>query len=330
MGKISTKQLFENYYEANRGTNKEIQMRYIEKPELYAYEMEIGKELVDLNVDELLDLIDKILNTKYGNDVKYILAPQSYDRVASLFRTLFNFYIETTDIIRNPFVDKRMSSKEAMKRFSAGKEVLRYDYVQKVINQLHADLEPDRADYVELIILLYYCGFDRTEDILEVKEGMIDHKNKVAMLPGRRIQLNDRCYTLLEKFHNMRQIEGWRNYLIVPYRNSYFRFIVQKNKADTFDDRSIEEMRNNINGKLAVHVNSKYNGIILNYRNLYWLGFFDYLVKKYGEEKTTEIITSTRSHEDSAIIMAAAREYGVRQDNTTYIRKFLYPYVKIK
>lgn len=329
MGKISTRQLFDLYYKENQGTNRELQMHYLDKPELYAYEMEIGKELIDMDVDELMELIDRILNSRRGSTVKYIFAPQSYDRVASMFRTLFQFYIDNVELIRNPFLDKRMSSKEAMKRFSADKDILRFEQVQDVILRLHVDLEPDRADYTELIILLYYCGFDSTDDILNFKEGMLDHKNKAVLLPGRRIQLNDRCYALLEKFHNMTEISGWRTYLVVPYRNSYFRFFVQKNKADELDERSPEEMRNIINRTLAINVNAKYDGIMLNYRNLYWLGFFDWLVGKFGEQRATEIITSVRNKNDTAILSSAAREYGVRQSSTSYFRKFLYPYVKL-
>lgn len=330
MGKISTRELFDRYYQENEGTHAVIAMKSIDKPELYTYEMNIGKELVDMNVDELLDLIDILINTKNGDKVSYIVAPQSYDRTASAFRTLFNFYIDNVEVIRNPLNDKRMRSKEAMRRFSEGKDVLRFDYVQKIIMRLHADLEPDRADYVELILLLYYCGFDKTEDILAVKENMIDHRNKIIMLPGRRVQLNDRCYNLLTKFNQMYEMNGWRDYLVVSYHGSYFKFFVQKSKADTIDERPVSVMRDRINRVISEEITRRYGGVVLNYRNLYWLGFFDYLVKKHGEKRATEIISSFRNIEDSEILMTSAREYGVRIESVAEVRKYLYPYIKLQ
>lgn len=330
MGKISTRELFDSYYEANEGTHAVISMKSIDKPDLYEYEQKIGKEIVDMDVDELLDLIDVLINTKNGKGVSYIVAPQSYDRTASLFRTLFNFYIDNVEVIRNPLNDKRMKSKEAMRRYSESKDVLRFDYVQSIIMQLHADLEPDRADYVELILLLYYCGFDKTEDIVTVKENMVDHKNKIIMLPGRRVQLNDRCYNLLTKFYKMTELEGWRDYLVVSYRGSYFKFFVQKKRADDIDNRPVSVMRDRINRVISEEVTKRYGGVVLNYRNLYWLGFFDYLVSKYGEKKTTEIISSYRNIEDSELLMSSAREYGVRIENVAYVRKYLYPYIKLQ
>lgn len=329
MGKITTKELFDRYYAANAGTPAERSMRLVDKPELYQYEIEIGKELVDMNVDELLELIYRMINTRNGEQVEYLLSPQAYDKAASAFRVLFNFYIETVDIIRNPLTDKRMRSKEAMRKLSEGKQVLRYDYVQNIIMRLHADLEPDRADHVELIILLYYCGIDKTEDILAIKENMIDHKNKTIMFPGRIVQLNDRCYNLLVKFHNMHEINGWRDYLAVSYRGSYYKFFVQKNKADDIDSRPESVMRDKVNAELTKNITQKYGGIVLNYRNLYWLGFFDFLVNKFGEQRATEIITSYRNSVDSSELMAAAREYGVRVEQVASVRKYLYPYVKL-
>lgn len=329
MGKITTKELFERYYAENSGEPAERSMRLWDKPGLYQYEIEIGKELVDMNVDEILELINRLINTRNGEQVEYLLSPQSYDKAASALRVLFNFYIETVDVIRNPMTDKRLRTKEAMRKLSEGKQVLRYSYVQNVIMRLHADLEPDRADYVELVILLYYCGIDKTEDILAIKENMINHKNKTIMFPGRVVQLNDRCYNLLVKFHNMYELTGWRDYLVVSYRGSYYKFFVQKNKADDIDNRPESVMRDKINAELTKNITQKYGGIVLNYRNLYWLGFFDFLVKKFGEERTVEIITSYRNPTDSSELMAAAREYGVRIEQVASVRKYLYPYVKL-
>ena len=52
--------------------------------------------------------------------------------------------------------------------------------VEDIIKKLHKDRTPDRADYIELIILLYYSGFESAAEITELKEN--DIKELVHML----------------------------------------------------------------------------------------------------------------------------------------------------
>lgn len=327
MGKISTSELFQKYYAASSPSAANF-MKSIEKPDLYAYELEVGKELIDMNVDELFGLINALMNKRRGREISFIVSAQSYDRVASLLRTLFDFYIEHVEVIRNPLDDKKMRGKEALRRFAEKKEVISYELVQDIILRMHRDYEPDRADYAEMIILLYYCGFDDAEQIVTLQEKMIDHRNKTVMLPGRIVHLSDRCYSLLVKFHNQDVIEGWRNYHLCAYKGGYFKFVVRKASMDLIDERSIDAMCNLYNHYLAVYVNQKYD-VVLNYRTLYWLGFYDFMCRKVGAEETDDLIKSYRDTSASSTILSLAREYGVKYDNVTTIKKFLYPYVKI-
>ena len=65
MGKISTKELFDRYFESDDAKNSYIgkTRTNFEKPEFFEYEMKIGKEFVDMNTDELIGLIE-VLTTK--------------------------------------------------------------------------------------------------------------------------------------------------------------------------------------------------------------------------------------------------------------------------
>ena len=53
------------------------------------------------------------------------------------------------------------------------------------------------------------------------------------------------------------------------------------------------------------------------------LGFYDTLVKKYGEERTREIITSVRVSEDINALATVMNEYGLVIENMTYLRRNL-------
>lgn len=328
MGKISTKQLISRYFKSIEGTPAEKQRAIIDKTELYDYEEKIGKELIDMDVDDLFGLINELNNKKNGKDIPFMTAHYSFDHLTVLLRAIFNFYIDTVEPIKNPLYDKRMKGKEATKRLAQGKETLRFDYVQNIINKVHNDTTEDRADYVELIMLLYYSGFENAEEIATFKGSAINHRNRTVAMTGRTVQLTDRCYELLQKFEGIDELVEWRTYYLTTYRGGYFKFIVQEKQLAEFDDRDIRSICNMINRQISVYVNQPYNTKI-NFSILYWLGFYDSIVKKYGEEETNRMLLSFRNSDDVTKLMNCARDYGVKVDNISHLKRFLRPFVKV-
>ena len=328
MGKISTKQLISRYFKSIEGTPAEKQRAIIDKTELYDYEEKIGKELIDMDVDDLFGLINELNNKKNGKDIPFMTAHYSFDHLTVLLRAIFNFYIDTVEPIKNPLYDKRMKGKEATKRLAQGKETLRFDYVQSIINKVHNDTTEDRADYVELIMLLYYSGFENAEEIATFKGSAINHRNRTVAMTGRTVQLTDRCYELLQKFEGIDELVERRTYYLTTYRGGYFKFIVQEKQLDGFDDRDIRSICNMINRQISVYVNQPYNTKI-NFSILYWLGFYDSIVKKYGEEETNKMLLSFRNSDDVTKLMNCARDYGVKVDNISHLKRFLRPFVKV-
>ena len=305
MGKISTKQLINRYFKSIEGTPAEKQRAIIDKTELYDYEEKIGKELIDMDVDDLFGLINELNNKKNGKDIPFMTAHYSFDHLTVLLRAIFNFYIDTVEPIKNPLYDKRMKGKEATKRLAQGKETLRFDYVQSIINKVHNDTTEDRADYVELIMLLYYSGFENAEEIATFKGSAINHRNRTVAMTGRTVQLTDRCYELLQKFEGIDELVEWRTYYLITYRGGYFKFIVQEKQLAEFDDRDIRSICNMINRQISVYVNQPYNTKI-NFSILYWLGFYDSIVKKYGEKETNRMLLSFRNSDDVTKLMNCA------------------------
>lgn len=329
MGKISTPELLDKYFESVAGTSAAKVRSQIDKPELYEYEIKIGKELIDMDVDDLFGLIFELRNKRKGAEVSFLVSHSGFDQIATQLRAIFNYYIDNIELIRNPLNDKRMKGKEATKRLAEGREPFRWDIVAKIIKDLHKDFDTDKADYLELILLLFYNGFAKAEEIVRTTEDMVDHRSRSIRLPGRVVNLSDRCYELLTKFNSMETIEGWRgNFALASWNGSYFKFIVRPNKAYELSDRPITSMCDIINRYIANDINDRYNTKI-NYHILYMLGFYDYIVSKYGVEKTNQMITSYRNSDDVTNLFILAREYGVNIDNVSHLKRYLRPFIEV-
>ena len=328
MGKVTTKELLDGYYAELKGTPAASSRVNIDKPELYAYEEKIGKELIDMDVDDLFGLIIEMKQKRKGKDIPYMISHSSYDQLATILRSIFEWYIDNVTPIKNPFNDKRMKGKEATKRLAQGRMPFTKDIVDNVIRRLHQDKDEDNADYIELILLLFYCGFPKAEDIVLMQSVMIDHRNRAVRLQGRTVRLSERCYNLLEKFSDMEEIKGWRgDFVMASWHNSYFKFIIRPSSLEEIDDRPMTSMCDIINRAIANNVNDAY-GLKINYRNLYFLGFYDYIVSKYGEERTNEMLLSFRNTDDVQALMGAVREYGVEIDNISHLKRYLRPFVR--
>jgi integrase len=330
VGKISTKELLDGYFKSVEDTTVYSQKLrpILDKPALYEYEIEIGKELIDMDVDDLFGLIKKLTQSRNGKRVSFMTSHLSYDQIAVLLRGIFNYYIDTVEPIKNPLYDKRMRGAAAAKRLAEDTVPFTWDVVEDVIKKMHVDYPAERADYIEMLMLMYYCGFRDAEEVVSLKENMIDHRARTVDLPGRTVQLSNRLHKLLVKFQDITEISDWRTYSVVSYRGSYFKFIIRPNQVDSFDERPESNVRDMLNRVLANYVNNKYDTKI-NYSSLYWCGFYNYLVKLYGEKDTNYIINAVRDSEAVSKLMSAAKDYGVKcGDNVSHLKRYLRPFIK--
>lgn len=325
MKKLTTRELFDLYFQGE-GASYSYARCQIDKPELYAYEQKIGKELIDMDVDDLFGLIIEYGNTRKGQEIDYLTSHSSYDQIKTYLRYFFEWYIDNIKVIKNPFNDRRMKGGAAMERLVKGREPFTWSVVENVIRRVHQDEDELNADYVELIMLLYYEGFYKAAEIVDLKEQMIDFRNHTVRLPGKTLKLSDRCFSLLQKFHETYQVPAWRGiYLLESWRGSYFKFKIRPSHVDRINDRTKSMMGDQINSVLS-SVNDKYHEKI-NYHSLYFLGFYNFLVSKFGEEKTTGMLLSYRNSDDVAVLMGAAREYGVPVENVSHLKRYMWPYI---
>ena len=321
MAKIGTRELFDEYFQdKDESYLKKVRVQE-DRPEVYAYEKKIGKQLIDMNVDELFDMISTF-NTD-GFSISYT----SYDSIAVLYRKIFEYYIDNYELIRNPWNDKRMRGAAAYERLARDKTPVTWELVEAAIKEVYKVNEDDRAKYIECIIRLFYNGFEKAEEIVALKEDMIDFENSTVNLSGRVFHLDSRCMELLIYVHNMDTMKGWRgDYTMATWHDGYFKYPIRPSEQVAFETRPMGQIANLINRTISERLR-KGIGFDINYRMLYFLGFYDFLVEKFGKARTNEILTSHRVREDVADLTGAARLYGITNLTATQLKKIMRPYV---
>lgn len=336
MGKISTKEIMDGYYKSIEGTSMALQRATVDKPALYEYENIIGKELIDMDVDDLIGLIVHLKNTRKGKQIRFLITHSSIDNIVTVLRALFDWYIYNVEVIINPLNDKRMKGKALLESIAKNMEPFNWDYVKEIISLIHVDKESDYADYLELILLMFHDGFATAQEIIMLKEEQIDHRHHTAKLIGKTVNISDRCYELLMKFHDMEIMNSYHKpCFMLGWHGGFFKFPVMKKKEDEvydvqsrFNDRTLKEVSDIIPRLIMTHINDQYETKI-NYINLYYLGFYDYLVGKYGLERTQQILTSSRNSADINELMTSARMYGVTQENVSHLKRYLRPFIVV-
>ena len=329
MAKKTTKELMDEFFASHEGDTI-IRMRsQVDREELYEYEEKIGKQLIDMNVDELFEMI---MSFKANNrkNATFMVSHSSYAQISYLYRAIFNYYIDNIEVIRNPFNDPRMKGREANKRLAQNREALTWEFVQEIIGHVHRDFDQDKADYIECIIQLFYNGFANVDEIVNLTKDDVNTKNKTVRLNGRTRPLSDRCYEVLVMVHNMEILDGWRgDFLMASWHGNYFKYPIRPKNEYDFADKTAVEVGSILNRYLSENVNKKYD-TKFNYHNLFYLGFFDHIASKVGRERANELVTSYRSSEDAAELMEFANNYGVRIDNVSHLKRALQPYIDVE
>ena len=328
MGAMTTKELFDEFFASPEGKKYSFNRKATKEDQLYAFEMETGKELVDMTVDDFIKFLSNANFRRFELDSNIIPNRASLDFLISLYKKIINFYIDycaenNYPIIRNIFYDKRLSiGANLLIELSEGKERFSWTMVEDIIKKLHKDRTPDRADYIELIILLYYSGFESAAEITELKESDINHNSKTVYLQGRTVYLSDRCYFLLTKFNGKYEFDESVKFVFSSWENSYFKFLVSRARESDIDKRTSAHMCQYINAQLSKYVNAQY-GTQINGSNLYKLGFYDYLVKKYGEKEVNAILISNYDKERVQKLQQSAVEYGFKFSSISQLKRHM-------
>ena len=197
MAKVDTKELMDEYFSTMDKDTARKTRSHIDRPEVYAYEKEIGKQLMDMNAEEILDMITTFGKAEMSQDGMGI-SYNSYKQVLVLLRSLFNMYIENYEIIINPMYNKILKGKEAYKHLKRGKNTLTFERVQEIIDMIYDGYPVNyyMPKYIELIILLFYNGFATSFEILSMKKDMVDFKTQTVHLTYYQYRGNTTMYHL--------------------------------------------------------------------------------------------------------------------------------------
>lgn len=326
MSRKDTASLLDEYFTTRPETTAKKIRGQIDRPELYSYEKEIGKPLVDMESQEIAEMIKTFSNKSFSNKV-YKMSYRTYDTLLSILRDFFNWYIDNYEVIKNPCNDKKIKGRNVVALFADDVKIFDKDAMEEAIERIRNDQIEEYADYQEAIIRMFYEGFPEAIDIVNLKEDDISHEKKTAIVKGREIQLSDRLYELLVKINHMDEYPAHRgSYLLLSYRGSYFKFPTRAKFEKEFNDRPPEYWAGHISRLFNRDIKNKLD-ININARTLYLRGFYDYMVNKVGQEETDRLIMSIRNSDDSRKIMSLAEEYGVVEQNVTTLKKVLMPFV---
>lgn len=326
MAKKDTASLLDEYFTTRPETTAKKIRGQIDRPELYAYEKEIGKPLVDMESQEIAEMIKTFSNKSFSNKV-YKMSYRTYDTLLSILRDFFNWYIDNYEVIKNPCNDKKIKGRNVVALFADDVKIFDKDAMEEAIERIRNDQIEEYADYQEAIIRMFYEGFPESIDIVNLKEEDINHEKKTAIVKGREIHLSDRLYDLLYKINHMEEYPAHRgSYLLLSYRGSYFKFPTRAKFEKEFNDRPPEYWAGHISRLFNRDIKNKLD-ININARTLYLRGFYDFMVDTVGKEETDRLIMSIRNSDDSRKIMSLAEEYGVVEQNVTTLKKVLMPFV---
>lgn len=321
MAKVDTKQVFDEYF-ATKPEKIAYRMRgCVDRKEVYEFEKRIGKQIFDMNEDELFDMI---LTFKSSASSRSRFAPSTLNTAITCFRGIFDYYARNYEVILNPFRYQKLSISNIVNAAAANSETITKETVGKIILGVRNNLDDQMAVYVECIIQLAYCGFKNPEEIVLLKEEMIDFKNRVVYLRDREVRLNPRCAMLLKNVHSFESrniIESGRNYIAVPFEGGYFKFFVN-DKTLKNGEMDAKRLANGMTNRVIIESRAAL-GYSVSYRNIFLLGFYDHLCEMWGKEKTNEMIKSTGSGEINRILCGAANEYGVNSSNSTVLKRQL-------
>lgn len=324
MAVISTKELFDKFFKGKDTETVRKTRAQVDRPEVYEYEIKVGKQLVDMNEEELFEMICSFNNKKSAVRSGLKIGSGTFKKYVSNFRLIFQFYIDHYEVIRNPFHSAKFKGIEADALLADNKDRFTYEQLEQIIDKLHVIYDRAHADYYELIIRLFYDGFAEAQEIANLKENQINFRKKEVRLPGRTIKLSGRCFELLNAVHDMETMEGMQrgSFYMMSWHDGYFKFVVRAKESVDFQGKDLTYLGRKINTTLFTKV-SKECGVDLGYRKLYLLGFYDTMVERYGEERTKEIITSVRVSKDVSDMAAIMDEYGLIIDNMTYLKRNL-------
>ena len=328
---MNTKEVFDAYFSTLPEIKQKKLRAQADRAEVYEFEEEKGKSVFEMDVDELFEMMLTFNKRHKKTKTTHELTYSSYDQISSIYRAIWNYYIDNVKIIKNPWNDKRMRGVAALERLSEEKERFTFDIIEKALREVYGEYDADKDNYIpkylECITLLFYCGFADAMEIVNTKEEDVNEKTHDIRLKGRTIHLSDRCFELFSWVHSLNKVSSSKKvFVATSYHGSYFKFIMSPQSAQNLDAKP-DTYYGSMIVRIITRTFRQEHNYDINYRKIYLLGFYDYIKNKVGDDRARELATSVRNPLDAQELMKYAREYGIEAENVTYIKKNLRPYI---
>lgn len=307
----TTEQLINEYFAAQTGRTAKYDKTRMDIEKISQYETSLGKQITEMNVDELIGLMNILLPPPKIVDNSY---SGKYQQLTWRFRAVFDYYIEHYEPIVNPW--NKIRGTDLLEKINEGSEHLNTAYLIGIIDKLYKNTELYRAKYLELILLLFYSGFSHGKEIIAFKEANINHDTKCVYAIDHLVQLTNRCYDLLIEMHGVQTLSG-DNFQVsqfVGYKGSYFHFPTKygESKWNASDEIYVA---NTVHRFITSQVN-KLCDCNLNYHIVYCLGLYDRIVKELGKEEADQRLRSRKDRKSDRVLEEAARKAGSKYDTS--------------
>ena len=332
MAVITTEQLMKEYFAEQERQGKDVRRNQsqLDRPEVYAYEQKIGKQLVEFDADEILEMISTFQNKK--NKFAYAeegpkMSANSYKRYISGYKQIFLFYVKHHELVRSPYDDPKLKGINIHIHRAESRDRLTWAKVEGILNRLSTKYEYERACYFELIIRLFYDGFANAHEIINMKEADINTRRREVTVPGRIVRLSERTYQLLLENHKATQMDVYRTKMdMMSWHGSYMKFFVHNGRVSDFSAIDVISVARKITVPISSTIPKDF-GISLSFRRLYLLGFYDYLVRNTSEERAKEMILAKSSPAAQEEFMALVDAYPVITDNVFVLKQSLVEFI---
>lgn len=285
----------------------------IDNPNVYQYEIVLNKKLFEMSPDEILDMI-KGFKGKGSENISHT----TYKAMYHLCNNVWIFYSENVELIKNPWLSPKLQIESVSNMLSLGVPKLTKDYLDEIIENVYGDYSQKGhyLEYGELFIRLSYDGVASIQEALSIKEEQIDFGNSLIIFPHKTVCIEDRTVELLKICHSFEPFVAYRETLFpVSYNGSYIPVIVKRSFIESINSRTENSMAQGIHNLLKIYMD---NGITI--KQVYKLGFFDFVVSKVGKEEVRRLAFESDSRENNYTLIRLSAEYGNQVQTPSNIR----------
>lgn len=320
---MTTREMIDKYTASK--TNMKTPEKFItmiDRKELFEYEEEIGKQLIEMNADEIMYFLKNKIVSKSGRRAPF----STVYIVANCYRNMIEWYNETYHAsVYNPFNAKQFSAHNLSMALADETDVFTTQDMEDLISGVRRYYDVERADFIELMIRLFYSGFSKSTEIIAVKEEDISPKTRTIRLADfRTITLDEKTFNLAQRVHEMKTIPFMRgNLIMTPYHGSYFTLPTRASQVDKINDKQPTIACAYFHNCIKTAAKDIGFSKDVSYMILYHLGFYDTLVKTYGVERANAILNAQRDSGKADDFRAAAQKYGIVDDIQQFRNKIV-------